>query len=351
MSKYMLSFSLMLLLVCLGCMAKEPQVTQAAEKQPTAHTAQNSREVTFTGVGGFKLDGTLLLPNAPGRHSALLLLPGSGPSDRDGNQTGLQINILKELAEKLAENGVATLRFDKRAVGTRYHALYPKDKSALNDFFSWEAFVGDAEAAFKFLQSQPEIDPKSVGVLGHSEGGIIALAMAKDVDPAALVLVSTPGRDLGDLIVEQIGQGYSSKLVDPATLKKYVDESKQAVDVIRTTGKVPDGIDPKLAPNFPSYASKYLHSLFTFEPTSAAKDYHHPVLIVQGEKDIQVSVDRDAPKLFAAFAPGQAELYKVPNATHCMKQFKGDLDPGFNGPVLPAVLDKVSAWSKDHLGR
>ena len=301
----------------------------------------------FTGYHRLKMVGTLELPPGAGRFPAVLLLPGSGPTDRDGNQPGLQIDILREIADKLKSDGIASLRFDKRAVRS-YAGQWPHSTGELDDFFSWEALVGDATAAYDALKAQPEVDPKRLAILGHSEGGLLALEVAKSRQPKALVLVSTAGRDLGTVIEEQISQGYSAQFSTPADLKENIAETDRIVNVIRKTGKVPADVPFGLASVFPGYLNRYLHSTFTLNPVDDAKLYTGPTLVVQGQKDIQVSAERDAPRLKAALKNG--ELYLVPNGTHCMKTYVGSTDPGFSGPVIPAVLSKVSGWLGKKLG-
>jgi hypothetical protein len=306
----------------------------------------SSREVHFKGYGGFDLAGTLALPAGTGKFPAVLLIPGSGPTDRDGNEPFIQMDVLKDIAERLQADGIATLRFDKRAV-QRYSKQWPKTAAKLDDFFSWEAFVGDAAGAYDCLKTQPEIDANRLAILGHSEGGLLALEVAKTSHPHALVLVSTPGRDFGALILEQISQGYSAQFTDAATLKARVAQVKRIVDAVRTTGKVPPDVPAELAPVFPSYLSRYLHSTFMLDPAADAKLFDGPALIVQGQKDIQVSPDRDAPKLKSAIK--NSELFYVPGASHCMKAVSGPTDPGLTGPMLPDALDKISSWLKANL--
>lgn len=338
MSKYLLlCLGMGLASLALGCLKATPR--QSAGVDPVG------KEVTFKGVGGLTLQGTFLAPEKAQRCPAMLLLPGSGPSDRDGNQLPqLRIDTLKDIAEALAKKGVATLRFDKRAVSSKYAASFPKGLPALDTFFSFDAFVGDAEAAFKFLKGRPEVDPGKVGVLGHSEGGLIALTMAKDVHPAALVLVSTAGRNLGTVIVEQVGEGYSSQFRTADQNKKYSDLTKHIVQEIVQTHKVPADVPAEFQSLFPAYLSKYLYSVCTLDPANLAAAYKGPVLVVQGDKDIQVSAKRDAPALMAALAKGSAELFLVPDGTHCMKKYVGPADPGFTGPTLPNVLEKIGSW-------
>ncbi len=230
------------------------------------------RDVTFAGVGGLQLHGTLLMPDGPGPHSALLLLPGSGPSDRDGNQPGLQMNVLKDIAERLAKEGVASLRFDKRAVA-EYAPSFPKDLHGLDDFFSWQMFVGDAKAAFLYLKRQNGIDLGKVGVLGHSEGGAIALALSGQVHPAGLVLVSTAGRDLAPSYLSSSGKDTGLHFRSKDATKKMVSEAESVLATIKRTGKVPDDVPTDLKMIFPTYLNQYLHDLFLYDPVKDAAKF------------------------------------------------------------------------------
>jgi dienelactone hydrolase len=173
---------------------------QTAEKKFT------EREVSFAGGGGLQVHGTLVVPaGAKGKVPGVLLLPGSGPTDRNGNQAPQMVtDLLKQIAERLGTDGYASLRFDKRAAQI-YMNSFPHEAAALGDFFSWDNFVGDARGGLDLLQSQPEIDPKHTVIAGHSEGAIIAIQVAHDLEgksnaPAALILLSSPGRTLGAII-------------------------------------------------------------------------------------------------------------------------------------------------------
>src|ERR1700733_14331833 len=123
-----------------------------------ARAGSTEREVNFVGAEGTTLSGTLEVPAHFEACPALVLLAGSGPTDRDGNQPpGLITDLLKQIADGLAEKGVVTLRFDKRGMYAN-RAEKPKDTGKFGEFFSWENFVGDAESAYRFLRQQPEVD-------------------------------------------------------------------------------------------------------------------------------------------------------------------------------------------------
>jgi hypothetical protein len=162
---------------------------------------QSQWEVRFTGAKGVQLAGTLLLParKAADKVPGVVLVAGSGPTDRDGNSVLLRVKIdlLKQIAELLAGEGIASLRYDKR--GQYASEKAPRDRKSLEAFVLWENYVGDAAAALGYLQGQKEIDAGRTAMLGHSEGGMLVLQAAGEgkgfhKPPAALVLASTPGR-------------------------------------------------------------------------------------------------------------------------------------------------------------
>ena len=175
----------------------------------------------FAGSQGASLAGTLLLPiwseleKVPG----VVLVSGSGPTDRDGNNALVpdRIDLLKQIAELLAEAGIASLRYDKRGIGAS--SAKPHGSIAeLERFFSWENFVGDVVAAQAELVKHDEIKSYATALLGHSEGGLLVLAAAPTIvknPPYGMVLVATPGRKLDEILRAQIGRG-APNLVAPA---------------------------------------------------------------------------------------------------------------------------------------
>src|SRR6185437_2429566 len=121
-------------------------------------------------------------------------IQGSGPTDRDGNQPPqLKTDLLRQIATALGEAGIASLRYDKRGMYANRDTM-PKAAAELPHFFDWSAFVEDVHGAFDFLRAQEAIDPARVGILGHSEGGLLALDVSTLHTPQAkvLVLAATP---------------------------------------------------------------------------------------------------------------------------------------------------------------
>jgi dienelactone hydrolase len=317
------------------------------------------QHVFFQGSNGARLSGTFLIPpHDPGaRFGAMVLLAGSGPTDRNGNQPpAMMSDLLKQIAQALSGEGIVTLRYDKRGMYDSARDL-PKDKSAYGDFFSWENFVGDAASAVTFLRAQPQVDPDRVGILGHSEGGLLALDAARVLNsqghsPALLILISTPGRSLDRVMVDQL-QGLLARQGAPALQVTYfLGENARITRAIQDTGKVPPDVPAGLAALYPPYLGKFLHSELALEPTKLVADFSGPVLVIAGSADVQVSPDLDAKALDAALSTRKNDVHTlsiIPKASHNMKIPQGADDQGFAGPVAPAAMDELEQWTAAHL--
>lgn len=330
-----------------------------ADEPPAAQAEPVVREVTFTGADGLELKGTLLLPNikAGERCPAALLLPGSGPTDRDGNQPPLLVtDLLKQIAEELASKGIATLRFDKRAVRS-YAQYWPSEPAELNAFFGWRKFVDDAAAGLRFLQSHEAIDPERIAIIGHSEGGLIALQIAHDGRmsdqlPATLVLLATAGRPLDVVLREQMAAQLESLEIEPATRERLLEALDQAIESVKNEQKLPDDLPLQLWSLFNPTVLDVLHAYFTIDPAHLAREIRQPVLVLQGDLDKQVSVERDAPRLYEALQerePRASELVIVNGASHNLKATTDPHDHGFTGPVNPEALRAITSWLNRHL--
>ncbi|GIE76352.1 alpha/beta hydrolase [Actinoplanes philippinensis] len=195
------------------------QATAAARIVPAA-----DHEVTFA-VDGTTTHGTLHLPaHRPGhRLPAALLLPGSGPTDRDGNQPpALTPNTLAGLAAALGSDGVATLRFDKYGTGRTGLGAYTGRPEDLDH----PAFVRQADAAYRLLSSRPQIDSHAVRLIGHSEGAMTALVVATTARPrpAGIAMLQPQAMRLLDVIARQL----HDQLTGAAAAGQLTEEQKQA---------------------------------------------------------------------------------------------------------------------------
>jgi hypothetical protein len=318
-------------------------------------SAPVSTDITFKGAHEMELAGTFEAPAGAGPFPAVVLLPGSGPSDRDGNSYLLQVkvDILKQIADRLATDGVASLRFDKRAIA-RYKDLWPKTIPEINTFFSWRNFVEDAEGALAALKARPEIDPARVGMLGHSEGALITLQIASELPqpPAAIVLVGSTGRKMGAVLHDQIARNLSkSPTLDP---KPYLDYCDAACDALAAGNPLPPNPPKGLEGLFTNAYLDLMGNYCRIDPTDLARKYAGPVLVVNGQDDTQVLAEKDTPRLVEALktrSSGDLKVDIVPKASHCLKSTaSGEMD-AFGGPVIPEALDTISSWLAAHLAK
>ena len=311
-------------------------------------------EVGFRGVDGFELKGTFVEPMAAKNVPAVLLLPGSGPTDRDGNTPLLPMKVdnLKQIAESLASVGIASLRFDKRAIHS-YSDKWPKDMGEIAQFFSWEHFVGDAKLAYEFLKTQPGVDASRVGVLGHSEGALIALRVA--CDPAenvkALIMVGGQGRPLDVVISQQLREKLPQQL--PADqVPIYMDYATRAMAQIKKDATIPPDPPAGLKGLFNPSTLVFLHQNFQDDPAALASQFKGDALVVNGEFDNQISAELDAKALYTAFAErkvGDVKLVIVPGASHALKSTPNRETDAMEGPMVPLSLKAIDDWCVEHL--
>jgi pimeloyl-ACP methyl ester carboxylesterase len=326
----------------------------AATLAATAARAQyfprglKERQVRFAGTGGVTLAGTLALPTiseiqkVPG----VVLVAGSGPTDRDGNNPLIpaRVDLLKEIARSLGRVGIASLRYDKRGIGgSAIHQRHSLDRP--ESYFTWEQFAGDVQEAHAELVRHDEIKSYATALLGHSEGGLLAIAASAAMGkrrPYGLVLASTPGRPLGDIVREQIARSVPT-LSAPA---------ERIMAAIRESGQVPPDGPPAFRAIFPAYAGAFLRAAFAFDPAGTLARTDIPCLLLQGAADLQVMAPHDVQPLLDTLAkreaPGEALI--APMVSHNLKLVKGSDDPGFTGPLAPVIEIKLVGWLSHLLG-
>lgn len=314
-----------------------------------------AREVSFVGHGGFQLKGELMLPSGEGKFPAILLMPGSGPTDRNGNQPPILVtDVLKQIAEDMAQNGIATFRFDKRAAHV-YKDAWPKPET-FGEFFSWTPFVEDALAAYRAMAAQKEVDAARLGVAGHSEGGSIALALhgrfTANETPKATVLLAAPGRKIDAVLDDQITRALRVQKVPAEMSNTIMANLRETTKAIAATGQVPSNVHPGLRALFPPYIGAYYRGWINFDPVDTAKNAKGAFLVVNGALDIQISPERDAKALHAALATrtgGVQELLILTGTSHNLKKVQSESEPGFAGPLTPEFLDAFRKFAKARL--
>ena len=280
------------------------------------------------------LKGTLLMPASKPK-ATIVIIPGSGPTDRDGNNPmGVSGGTYRLLAEGLAADGIATVRIDKRGMFASAAAIPNANDVTIADY------AADAHRWAKAARAAT--GAPCVWLLGHSEGGLVAMAAAQDpADICGLVLIAAPGRKLADVIREQLR-------ANPANAP-ILDQALSALDSLEAGRRVDTGaMNPALLPLFGPQVQGFLISLFSYDPARLVGAVAKPVLIVQGERDLQVSV-ADAHRLAAA--DPKARLVLVPTANHVLKAVASD-DRSANLatygnpdlPLAPGIVDAIAAF-------
>ncbi len=297
---------------------------------------------------GETLAGSLTLPT-PGRPvPALLLLPGSGPVDRNGNEPPLITNgMYRQLAYALSCQGYAVLRVDKLGIGAS-----AGDGNAV----TLDTYARNTADWLDLLRHTDGIDPRRIGLMGHSEGGLVALyAVAHGVaSPAAVVLLAGPGLPLGQVVADQLvaqarRAGQSQEQIDTLSA-----QTSTALDAIRASTGVRLPLEGALADNPVAqafaHAAGLLRSEIDVDPADLAAHVDVPLLIVQGGKDLQVDL-RNGQALHAA-APGATYLV-LPEMSHMLARVTGPavsgMLPDAGTPLSTTLLDALHAYLAGHL--
>jgi pimeloyl-ACP methyl ester carboxylesterase len=303
----------------------------------------NDETVKIPG-NGFTLAGTLSKPtqSAGLRLPAVVLVGGSGQTDRDGLAYGTP--VLGEIAGALANDGYLVVRYDKRGAG---------QSGGRTESASLADYADDARAAVKFLQGRKDVDPKRIAVVGHAEGGLVALLAAeKDKNIAAVGLLATPGMPGADVILAQQQRALNRMTLTPEERQSKVDAQKQIHDAV-ISGKGLDQLPPEVRR---SVDTPEFQSLLTTDPAKVIAKVRQPILVVQGDLDTQVE-PQNADRLDAAAkarknAPA-ADVVKVPGVNHLMAPAKsGEMSEYGTLPdrhVSAAVTDAIATWLKKTL--
>jgi len=262
-------------------------------------------EVSAPGPQG-PLRGTLLAPEGEPR-ATLLILPGSGPTDRDGNNPmGVAAAPYRLLAEALAEQGIASVRIDKRG-------LFGSAAAGNANAVRVRDYVADTRSWISTIRAQS--GARCVWLLGHSEGVLIALATAvENADGVCgLVLVSGAGRRMSDVLREQLPNSPFAPHLEAALAITARLERGERVDAA--------AIEPALMPLFAPPIQDYLIDMFAHDPAVLAGRVQVPVLIVHGQSDLQTT-ETDARRLAAANP--RARLVLLAGVNHVLKRVEGD---------------------------
>ena len=288
--------------------------------------------VTVQGPSG-NLEGTLI--DAGTKAPAVVMISGSGPTDRDGNSPlGIKAASYRLLAEALAERGISTLRADKRGMFGSKAAVADANKVTIADYaadaHAWAALVRERTGA------------SCAWLLGHSEGGLVALAAAQASEGlCGVILISAPGRKLGDVLRQQLR-------ANPANAP-VLDEALAAIDTLESGRRVDAStMNSALMPLFAPQVQGFLIDMMSKDPATLAGSVSLPMLIVHGDEDLQVSA-ADADALHKA--KPEAQLRVITGMNHALKQVPaGDRAANMAAyanpalPIDPGLVDSIAAF-------
>ena len=322
-------------------------------QHPVPPYPYRQEDVTYAVTGAnVTLAGTLTIPTGAGPFPAVVLISGSGPQDRDESLMGHRPFLV--LADYLTRHGIVVLRADDRGVGksTGNHAAATTVDFAL-----------DAEAGIGYLMTRAEVSKQKVGLLGHSEGGIIAPMVAvRNPSVAFMVLLAGSGVPGDEIIVAQSSLiaeagGIPRDQVDENTrnlrsilelIKREPDEAVLHAKIREAlTGKIPQAqIDLQIK----VLTTPWFRYFLTYDPAATLRRVTKPVLAMNGEKDLQVPPKQNLDPIRAALAAAgntRAEIVEMPGLNHLFQTAKtgSPIEYGtIEETMAPAVLDKIARW-------
>ena len=306
-----------LLIVWLG-------LSQASWAQPSYYSSQEA-ELAITGG---TLKGTLFTPNDVNRPAVVLIIAGSGPTDRDGNSPLLagKNNSLLQLADSLAARGIASLRYDKRGVAKSQIKGFKEEQMLFTDG------VSDAQGWVQWLR---EKGFRKIYIAGHSEGSLVGLIAAQSEKIKGFISIAGVGRPIDLVLREQLAAG-----AGPDSLKllanRYLDTLMSGQRIAKP--------NPLLFSLFRPSVQPYMISWLRYDPQQLIRSLALPVLIMQGTNDMQVK-ETDA-QLLAASKP-EAKLVIVEQMNHVLKKIDSPVPAAniasYSNPKLPVMIELVTA--------
>jgi pimeloyl-ACP methyl ester carboxylesterase len=328
-------------------------------KKPYPYTEE---ECTFPNAkAGISLAATLTLPHGAGPFPAAILLAGSGPLDRDEADSGHRPFLV--LADHLTRKGIAVLRYDKRGIGK---SSGPYDEATTADF------AGDAEAALAFIKSRKEIDARRVGMIGHSEGGIIAPMIASRSNGLAWIVIlagpATKGEETlllqSDLITRAAGMTTDQVAKSLDFDRKSYNLVRREKDRAALENELQDlvkvsGLGPALPPAFVQRqihwtSSAWFRYFLDYDPVPALQQTKCPVLVLSGEKDLQVPPKENVPLIKKALEDvgnKDFQIVELPNLNHLLQHCYMGLPAesrAIEETFAPEALTTISDWIVKH---
>jgi uncharacterized protein len=350
---------------------EEPQLGRPQD--PRKPYPYNEQEVTFRNEpAGLKFTGTLTTPRGEGPHPAVVLLTGSGAQDRDEAIMGHRPFLV--LADHLTRQGIAVLRFDDRGVGGSEGSV---TSATTRDF------AGDALAAVAFLKSRPQIDPKRIGLLGHSEGALVGpLAAVESKDVAFLVLLAAPGLTGEEIIYLQSealirAMGGEEEVIAANrelqqrmfTIVKEEHDNEKARQRLQALQKemlqrmTPEqrkaaGLSEEspIGEQAEMLLTPWFRFFLTYDPVPTLAKVKVPVLVIIGGNDLQVPPAENLPRIEQALRQGGNTDFRVmrpERLNHLLQTSETGLPLEYariSETMAPSALNAISGWIRERVG-
>lgn len=298
-------------------------------------------------AAGIKIGATLTMPNGRGPFPVVVLITGSGQQDRDESVLGHKPFLV--LADHLTRKGFAVLRSDDRGIG-KSGGVFVKSTNA--------DFANDTEAAIAYLKTRREINPKRIGLIGHSGGGIIApMVAARHRDVAFVVLMAGPGVRGDQVIVEQViaaaeaeGVSHAAAIEEGKTQRRVEDVIMQGYDDAALKEKLRPILGAKTDAVVPQFTTPWHREFLSYDPAPALRNVSCPVLAMIGQKDVQVLPNRNLPAIRKALQEGgnkRFEVVEMPGLNHLFQTAKTGAVSEYGNieeTISPVALEKIAGW-------
>lgn len=334
-------------------------------QNPPPEVPYLSEEVRFAG-DGVQLAGTLTSPSGPGPYPAVVLLSGSGAQDRNGEIMGHRPFLV--LADHLTRREIAVLRVDDRGVGGSEGSLAAATSSDL---------AGDALAAVHYLRTRPDIAWRRIGLLGHSEGALVApLAATRSSDVRFLVLLAAPGVPGRELLPVQTRRIALATGAPESTVERQVALLEEGLDLLTSGagedearrgllavarrqlelagGRPGDAVtDATIAQEVELMLTPWFRFFLTYDPREALRRVQVPVLAIQGGLDLQVDADQNLPEVGRALAAAgnrDVTLRLLPGLNHLLQTARTGAPSEYfqiEETLAPEVLELIAQWIRD----
>ncbi|HEY4001287.1 MAG TPA: alpha/beta fold hydrolase [Candidatus Xenobia bacterium] len=324
----------------------DPLTAPTRPQDPRGPFPYEERPVVIPGPGGNQLAGTLTVPRDHRPAPAVLLIAGSGPHDRD--ETIFGHHPFWVLADRLSRDGWAVLRVDKRGCG---HSTGDYQSATTHDF------AADALAEYRFLLSQPDVDSHHVGLIGHSEGGMIApLVASHDQTVSFVVLMAGPGVPLDQLMLKQQDALMRAENVPAALRQDRLARYRRWYDVIKAS-KSREAAHRALLKAYPidqaeieQVVTPWFYDFVRYDPAPALRDTQCPILALDGTLDLQVDADMNLKGIADTLTAAHHKNFKIeklPGLNHLFQTATtGDVSEygKLQETLSPVFLSKIETW-------